>query len=72
MLDALQAGNTVDVVVEGQQVDGNTHIMLTRAQAKALGMDSPLQLDNGTTWDRDILPDSNGLDGYVLINNTYN
>ncbi len=71
VLEALQDGNTVDVVVDGQLIDGNTDIMLTRAQAKALGMEDPLQLENGGSWDRDVLQDSHDLDGYILINNTF-
>ena len=77
VLDALQAGNTVDVVVDGQVVDGNTDIMLTRAQAKALGMEEALSLGNegddasSGTWDRNILENPDALDGYILVNNTY-
>lgn len=80
VLDALQQGNTVDLLVDtdrdastaSELIDGNTELMLTRAQAKALGMENPLALDNGTIWDRDVLENPHALDGYILINNTYN
>ena len=79
VLDALQEGNTVDLLVDtdgnpntaSELIDGNTEIMLTRAQAKALGMEETLLLNNGSTWDRDILQDPDALDGYVLINNSF-
>ena len=71
VLDALQAGNTVDVAIDGEVVDGNTELMLTRAQAKALGMDEALVLKNGSTWDQDVLANPNGLDGYILINTSF-
>ncbi|MEM8806617.1 MAG: NF038122 family metalloprotease, partial [Cyanobacteria bacterium P01_G01_bin.38] len=66
----LQDGNTVDVMIDGELVDGNTEIMLTSAQAKALGMTDALVLEDGSTWDRDLV-DPNALDGYILINNSY-
>ncbi|MEO1296088.1 MAG: NF038122 family metalloprotease, partial [Cyanobacteria bacterium J06636_16] len=76
VLAALQEGNTVDFLVanddddgdedDSDLVDGNTEMMLTRAQAKALGMEEALVLDNGTTWDRDVLQNSNSLDGYII------
>ncbi|NEQ44733.1 MAG: DNRLRE domain-containing protein [Leptolyngbya sp. SIOISBB] len=71
VIDALQAGNTVDVTVNGEVVDGNTELMLTRAQAKALGMEDALVLEDGSTWDRDVLANPDGLDGYILVNNSY-
>lgn len=37
VIAALQQGNTADVNVDGELVDVNTELMLTRAQAKALG-----------------------------------
>jgi Ca2+-binding RTX toxin-like protein len=67
---SLQDGNTVDVLVNGEVVDGNTSIMLTSAQAKALGMTEALVLEDGTTWDRDLV-DPTALDGYILINTSY-
>ena len=67
---SLQDGNTVDVLTNGEVIDGNTTIMLTSAQAKALGMSDPLQLDNNTIWDRDLV-DPDALDGYIVINNSY-
>ncbi|KPQ31353.1 MAG: hypothetical protein HLUCCA11_23935, partial [Phormidesmis priestleyi Ana] len=51
-LASQQEGNTVDFLIDDQIVDGNTDILLTSAQAKALGMDEALQLENGGTWDR--------------------
>ncbi len=71
VLGALQEGNTVDVLVDGELVDGNSTVMLTRAQAKALGMDEALLLEDGSTWTHDMLQDPNALDGYVVINNSY-
>ncbi len=71
VLAALQAGNTVDVSVNGEIVDGNTELMLTRAQAKALGMEEALVLEDGQTWDRDVLANPDGLDGYILINTSF-
>ena len=70
-LGALQDGNTVDFWVDGELVDGNSTIMLTRAQAKALGMDEALLLVDGGAWTHDMLQDPNALDGYVVINNSY-
>ncbi|MEO1348073.1 MAG: NF038122 family metalloprotease [Cyanobacteria bacterium J06635_15] len=66
----LQDGNTVDVVVDGELIDGNTEIMLTSAQAKALGMTDAFVLEDGSTWDRNLIA-PNALDGYILINNSY-
>jgi Ca2+-binding RTX toxin-like protein len=67
---SLQQGNTVDLQVDGEVLNGNTAILLTSAQAKALGMDQALTLDNGTTWDRNLL-NTNALDGYIVINNSF-
>ncbi|MEM6452472.1 MAG: NF038122 family metalloprotease, partial [Cyanobacteria bacterium P01_D01_bin.105] len=66
----LQEGNTADFLVDGQVVDGNTNILLTSAQAKALGMDDALTLENGGTWTRDLV-DANALDGYILVSNAF-
>ena len=77
VLAALQEGNTVDVLIDvdgdgvAEVVDGNTTIMLTRAQMKALGMDEALVLGDGSTWDRDVLENPEGLDGYIVVNNSY-
>ena len=71
VIGALQVGNTVDVMVDGEVIDGNTELMLTRAQAKALGMEDALVLDNGNTWDRDVITNPDGLDGYILINDSF-
>ncbi|MEM9216357.1 MAG: NF038122 family metalloprotease [Cyanobacteria bacterium P01_F01_bin.150] len=70
VLNSQQTGNTVDVLIGNEVVDGNSTILLTSAQAKALGMQERIQLENGTTWDRDLV-DSNALDGYILINKGY-
>ncbi|MGA1132046.1 MAG: NF038122 family metalloprotease [Prochlorotrichaceae cyanobacterium] len=80
VVDALQEGNTVDFLIDtdgdpttaSELVDGNTTIMITRAQAKALGMEKALVLNNGSTWNRDVLADPTALDGYIVINNSYN
>ncbi|MEM6255959.1 MAG: NF038122 family metalloprotease [Cyanobacteria bacterium P01_D01_bin.156] len=71
VLNALQQGNTVDFLIDGQLVDGNTTLMVTRAQAKALGMDKALGLSNGNTWDQDVLEKPAALDGYLVVNNSY-
>ncbi|PSN19462.1 hypothetical protein C7271_07210, partial [filamentous cyanobacterium CCP5] len=70
VIDHLQEGNTVDALVNGEVVDGNTTIMLTAAQMKALGMDGSLVLADGSTWDRDVI-DGKALDGYIVVNNSY-
>jgi Ca2+-binding RTX toxin-like protein len=71
VVDSLQDGNSFGVAVDGELVDGNSDIMLTRAQAKALGMEEALVLDDyGTTWDRDVIDNANGLDGYIQFNNS--
>jgi Ca2+-binding RTX toxin-like protein len=80
VIAALQEGNTVDLLVDtdndtstaSELIDGNTELMLTRAQAKALGMEEAITLNNGNTWDRDTLDSPNALDGYILVNNSYN
>ncbi|NEQ54840.1 MAG: calcium-binding protein, partial [Leptolyngbya sp. SIO3F4] len=69
-LDSLQEGNTIDVLLKGQIVDGNTNTLLTSSQAKALGMDEAITLDNGTVWNRNLV-ESNSLDGYIIINQSY-
>ena len=68
-LASQQEGNTVDFLVDGQVVDGNTDILLTSAQAKALGMDEALTLDSGT-WERNLV-NADGLDGYILVSNSF-
>lgn len=67
---SLQQGNTVDLLVNGEVIDGNTDILLTSAQAKALGMDESITLENETVWDRGLV-DDNALDGFIVINNNY-
>ncbi|MEL6262526.1 MAG: NF038122 family metalloprotease [Cyanobacteria bacterium J06626_6] len=69
-IESLQTGNTVALSIDGEVVDGNSTILLTSAQAKALGMDKAITLDNGTTWDRDLVS-TNGLDGYIVVNNSF-
>jgi len=69
-LASQQEGNTVDFLIDDQIVDGNTDILLTSAQAKALGMDEALQLENGGTWDRNLV-NADGLDGYILVSNSF-
>ncbi|MFK8186094.1 MAG: NF038122 family metalloprotease [Phormidesmis sp.] len=69
-VEHLQEGNTVDFLADGQVVDGNTNILLTSAQAKALGMDEALETEGGGTWDRDLI-DPNALDGYILVSNAF-
>ena len=71
VLEALQEGNTVDFWVDEELVDGNTTLMLTRAQAKALGMDEALLLEDGGAWTHDMVQAPDSLDGYVVINNSY-
>lgn len=34
-------------------------------------LEDPLVLEDGSTWDRDVIEDPNALDGYILINNSY-
>ena len=67
---SMQVGNTVDLSINSEVIDGNSEILLTSAQAKALGMDEAIALGNGTTWDRGLV-DANGLDGYIVINNNF-
>lgn len=69
-IESLQDGNTVDFLIDDQVVDGNTDILLTSAQAKALGMDEALTLENGSTWDRDLV-DPDALDGYIIVSNSF-
>ncbi|MEM6451758.1 MAG: NF038122 family metalloprotease, partial [Cyanobacteria bacterium P01_D01_bin.105] len=56
--------------IDGELVDGNTEILLTSAQAKALGMDKALDLGGGSTWTRDLV-NANALDGYILVSNAF-
>ncbi|MEL6603414.1 MAG: NF038122 family metalloprotease, partial [Cyanobacteria bacterium J06614_10] len=69
-IESMQSGNTVALSIDGEVVDGNSTILLTSAQAKALGMDEAITLDNGTTWDRGLVS-ANGLDGYIVVNNSF-
>ncbi|MGK7952731.1 MAG: NF038122 family metalloprotease [Xenococcaceae cyanobacterium] len=64
--DALQQGNTVDFLLNGDLVGGNTKIKLTTALAKALGMDEAILLD------RYVLDQSdNPLDGTIMMNQSF-
>ncbi len=64
--DALQQGNTVDFLLNGDLVGGNTKIKLTTALAKALGMDEAISLD------RYVLDDSEHfLDGTIMMNQNF-
>lgn len=67
---SLQTGNTVDIRVNGEVLNGNTEVVLTSAQAKALGMTEGIDLDNGTHWNRELVT-GDALDGYVVINNDF-
>jgi hypothetical protein len=64
---SLQTGNTTSLLLNGQVISGNTDIMLTSAQAKALGMSQALLLSNGNYWSRNLV-DANATDGYIVIN----
>jgi len=66
----MQNGNTVDLSAYGDVINGNTEILLTRAQAEALGMDESLLLSDGSTWDKDTI-DIAGLDGYLVVNQDF-
>jgi Ca2+-binding RTX toxin-like protein len=67
---SLQTGNTTALFLNGQVISGNTDIMLTSAQAKALGMSESLLLSNGNYWSRNLV-DANATDGYILVNQNY-
>ena len=67
---SMQIGNTVDLAINGEVVDGNTDILLTSAQAKALGMHEATTLDNGTVWERGLVS-ADALDGYIVVNNSF-
>jgi hypothetical protein len=67
---SLQTGNTTALLLNGQVISGNTDIMLTSAQAKALGMSKALLLSNGNYWSRDLV-NANATDGYILVNQNY-
>ena len=61
--DALQQGNTVDFLLDGDLVGGNTKLKLTTALAKALGMTEAISLE------RYLLDESeNFLDGTIMMN----
>ena len=77
-IDSLQEGNTVDVLIDGEVIDGNSAIMLTSAQAKALGMNAPLVLgddddddDNDDDDDDNDADNNNDDDGAAYNNNNH-
>ncbi|KST63448.1 hypothetical protein BC008_18305 [Mastigocoleus testarum BC008] len=64
--DALQQGNTVDFLLNGDLIGGNTKIKLTTALAQALGMNEAISLD------RYVLDDSiHFLDGTIMMNQDF-
>ncbi|MDJ0694921.1 NF038122 family metalloprotease [Mastigocoleus sp. MO_188.B34] len=64
--DALQQGNTVDFLLNGDLVGGNTKIKLTTALAQALGMNEAISLD------RYVLDDSTHfIDGTIMMNQNF-
>ncbi len=64
--DALQQGNTIDFLLDGDLVGGNTKLKLTTALAKALGMNEAISLD------RYVLDESeNFVDGTVMMNQNF-
>ncbi|MEM9271490.1 MAG: NF038122 family metalloprotease [Cyanobacteria bacterium P01_F01_bin.143] len=64
--DVLQQGNTVDFLLDGDLVGGNTKLKLTTALAKALGMTEAISLE------RYILDESEHfVDGTILMNQDF-
>ncbi|ELS05348.1 putative calcium-binding protein [Xenococcus sp. PCC 7305] len=64
--NALQQGNTIDFLLDGDLVGGNTKLKLTTALAKALGMNKAISLD------RYVLDESeNLLDGTIMMNQDF-
>ncbi len=64
--DALQQGNTIDFLLNGELVGGNTKLKLTTALAKALGMTEAISLD------RYVLDESQHLfDGTIMMNRDF-
>ena len=64
--EALQQGNTVDFLLDGDLVDGNTKLKLTTALAKALGMDEAISLDRYVLEESDYL-----FDGTIMMNQNF-
>ena len=62
--DMLQEGNTIDFLLNGDLVGGNTKLKLTTALAKALGMEEAISLE------RNLLED-NFLDGTIKMNQNF-
>ena len=64
--DALQEGNTIDFLLNGDLIGGNTKLKLTTALAKALGMENAISLD------RYLLEDSDNIfDGTIMMNQNF-
>ncbi len=64
--DALQQGNTVDFLLNGDLVGGNTKLKLTTALAKSLGMTEAISLE------RYVLDESEQfLDGTIMMNQSF-
>ncbi|ELS00659.1 putative calcium-binding protein [Xenococcus sp. PCC 7305] len=64
--NALQKGNTIDFLLDGDLVGGNTKLKLTTALAKALGMTEAISLD------RYVLDESeNFIDGTIMMNQDF-
>ena len=64
--DALQEGNTIDFLLNGDLVDGNTKLKLTTALAKALGMEEAISLE------RYLLDQSEDfIDGTIMMNQNF-
>ncbi len=70
----LQEGNTTDFLVNGKVVARNSEMLLTSAQARALGMEEAIAVGNSTSgnndWERDTV-EKGTLDGRILINNSF-
>ncbi len=64
--DALQQGNTIDFLLNGELISGNTKLKLTTALAKALGMTEAISLE------RYVLDESEDLlDGTIAMNQDF-
>ena len=64
--EALQQGNTIDSLLNGELISGNTQLKMTTALAKALGMNEAISLD------RYVLDESEHfLDGTIMMNQNF-
>ena len=64
--EALQKGNTIDSLLNGELISGNTQLKMTTALAKALGMNEAISLD------RYVLDESEHfLDGTIMMNQNF-